>query len=153
MARLAVDSWWIFDFWVWILDLENTASNYPPLPLPPTPPNDSRPPHPPARRNQPLRGWLLWFGGWWMVAVVNQLVNESASQRSPSLLSSLFSLLLILAPIYFLTLGRTVGAADAFKFKSLCPNWALFLPGLPLYLLLEQGGHCSVPFGQLAFHT
>ncbi|MDA0241888.1 MAG: DUF2723 domain-containing protein [Chloroflexi bacterium] len=99
-----------------------------------------------------LRGWLLWFGGWWVVAVSRQLVSQSASQRSPSLLSSLFSLLLLLAPIYFLTLGRTVGSADTFEFQVVVPQLGIVHPtGYPLYLLLGKLWTLLIPFGQLAF--
>ncbi|MBK8433290.1 MAG: DUF2723 domain-containing protein [Chloroflexi bacterium] len=137
-----------FGFWIWRI-----RSNYPPsspAPLLPLaipallillPPEINL-----------LRGWLLWVGGWWVVAISRQLVSQSASQRSPSLLSSLFSLLLLLAPIYFLTLGRTVGAADTFEFQVVVPQLGIVHPtGYPLYLLLGKLWTLLIPFGQLAF--
>lgn len=87
------------------------------------------------------RGWLLWGAAGWLF-----LIGRPASPVPRAL-----ALILALAPIYALTLGRTVGAADTFEFQVVAPQLGIVHPtGYPLYLLLGKLWTLLLPVGQIA---
>lgn len=84
----------------------------------------------------PIGSRLLLFGCLWLSAILfaRLLVTAKAWKWLGPL-----SLILFLAPIYWLTLGRTVGAADTFEFQVVVPNLGIVHPtGYPLYLTLTK---------------
>ena len=80
----------------------------------------------------PVSGALLLGGGLWL-ALLLALPDETADRIHLVLLA------LLLLPIYLLTMGRTVGAADTFEFQVTVPRLGIVHPtGYPLYLLLGR---------------
>ena len=62
-------------------------------------------------------------------------------------------LLALLAPVYWLTLGRTVGLADTFEFQVVVPRLGIVHPtGYPLYLLLAKA-FTLLPLGEVALEV
>jgi hypothetical protein len=59
----------------------------------------------------------------------------------------------LLLPIYLLTMGRTVGTADAFEFQVVVPKLGIVHPtGYPLYLLLTRL-FTFIPFNSVAWRV
>ena len=81
-------------------------------------------------------GRLLFFGCLWLSFVFVAWIL--AKPGAWKWLGPLF-LLLVVFPIYLLTLGRTVGTADTFEFQVVVPSQGIVHPtGYPLYLLLTK---------------
>ncbi len=79
-------------------------------------------------------------------------VNSQWSMGSRFIIHPLSFILLALAPIYLLTLGRTVGRADTFEFQVVAPQLGIAHPtGYPLYLLLGKLWTEIIPFGAVAW--
>lgn len=77
-------------------------------------------------------GWAVWAAGWLVGA---WLLAQRA--RRPLLWTAL--VIASLAPLYAVTLGREVGAADTFEFQVTAPQLGIAHPtGYPLYLLLGK---------------
>jgi hypothetical protein len=92
-----------------------------------------------------IGGRFLLFGCLWLSAVLlTRLIIKPGSWKW---LGPLF-LIVGLAPIYWLTMGRTVGTADTFEFQVVVPELGIVHPtGYPLYLLLTK------PFTYLPFYS
>ncbi|MCA9980015.1 MAG: DUF2723 domain-containing protein, partial [Anaerolineales bacterium] len=95
-----------------------------------------------------LAGWLVLALSLYTAVFSANLLKHHAPPRTQQLLW----LLLPLAAIYWLTLGRTVGQADTFEFQVVVPQLGIVHPtGYPLYLLLGKLWTLLIPVGQVAW--
>ena len=101
----------------------------------------------------PVRSRLLFAGGLWLAAVLLlRVINNERRERRGW---RAYALLLVAgaAPIYLLTMGRTVGRADTFEFQVVVPQLGIAHPtGYPLYLLLSKA-FTFLPVGTMAWRV
>lgn len=83
-----------------------------------------------------LMGRFLFLASLWLTALFLAHLHGLLDRRW---LWPLLFILSFLLPVYFLTLGRTVGTADTFEFQVVAPQLGIVHPtGYPLYLLLAK---------------
>ncbi|MCA9933321.1 MAG: DUF2723 domain-containing protein [Ardenticatenaceae bacterium] len=105
----------------------------------------------------PTRSRLIFAASLWLtVVLITQskwsMVNSQWSIANRFILHPSSFILLGLAPIYLLTLGRTVGRADTFEFQVVAAQLGIAHPtGYPLYLLLGKLWTAVIPIGSVAW--
>ncbi len=99
--------------------------------------------------NPPFGNFLLFTSIWLTALLTAHLVQPHA----PRWRDALF-LLIYTAPIYLLTMGRTVGKADSFEFQVVIPQLEIAHPtGYPLYILLTKLLTLFIPVGGMAWRV
>lgn len=79
---------------------------------------------------------FLYGASLWLTAVLHLFPRLPTKYLNRA---AILALLAFLAPVYWLTMGQTVGRADTFEFQVVAPKLGIVHPtGYPLYLLLGK---------------